>query len=210
MKERRQSDPLSRVSLPPSTSSLYAVTERLHPSPYRSRFSTASVVAVLSAFTSSYYFVEIAQHHRLFYRTLLAILVQWAHDGVCVLFILLFCQSIYQILHRDNSIDTRAIVQLNALYTVIMFFFSIYKRCILTLWYNAILGLPVCTRYIPIWKRFMVYPVYVTCHYASNTTDTAPVTDIVATMSWLNDHILQSGLMVVVNTCYAILLLSFR
>lgn len=41
---------------------------------------------------------------------------------------------------------------LNCLHGVIMMLFCYYKRCILTLLYNHVTGIDMCTRYIPLWR----------------------------------------------------------
>jgi len=108
-----------------------------------------------------------------------AILVQSVHDAVCLAFFMLYLSCLR---------DSRHLAVLNAFYTLLMFSFSLCKRCLLTLAYNRLLGLPMCTRYVPLWQRFY------------NSTAASCADDpLRATYLWLSDHVFQSGLMVVLN-----------
>jgi len=137
---------------------------------------------VSGSITCLYYASEIFTLSKNPLQFLVSYAIQSFHDAVCIYFILVFCLSYHSKTYY---------IQLNCLYTFIMFLFSIYKRCILTLLYNHTLGLPMCTRYVPIWQRIRILqnPLYQLCQndlYKS-------------TYLWLNDHIFQSGMMILIN-----------
>lgn len=111
---------------------------------------------------------------------LAAVVIQSLHDAVCIAFFALYLSCL-----RDN----RRVAVLNTFYTILMCSFSIWKRCVLTLAYNRVLGLPACTRYVPLWQRV----------YNSLPVATCADDPLRATYLWLNDHVFQSGLMVLLN-----------
>jgi hypothetical protein len=135
----------------------------------------------VACLTSLYYIDEIYVSSRTLVHFFLAYLVQALHDWVCLYFV---CIYVYAFQKKTFYI------QLNSLYTLIMFLFSVYKRCVLTLVYNYILGLPMCTRYIPLWQRL----VHMTSRTLCVEDDRYKTTYL-----WLNDHIFQSCMMILVN-----------
>lgn len=140
-----------------------------------------SKLVVSSIFTSFYYIPEIYENANTIFIFGTSFGIQILHDFICFYFAYLLLFSMFY-----NS----KLIELTLFYCSIMFLFSIYKRCVLTLLYNYILNIPSCTRYIPIWQRILkIIPV----HCANN--DPAYNT----TLSWLNDHILQSGAMLFIN-----------
>lgn len=134
-----------------------------------------------SCLTSMYYIDEIYVSSETFIHFFVAYLVQASHDWVCVYFVCIYFYAFYSPYYY---------VQLNLLYTRIMFLFSVYKRCILTLLYNHVLGLLMCTRYIPLWQR----AVHITSSTLCVEDDRYKTTYL-----WLNDHIFQSCMMIFVN-----------
>ena len=113
--------------------------------------------------------------------------IQALHDAICIFFFVLFVGSF-----RKNSVHT--LLTLNCLHCVIMTLFCYYKRCILTLLYNHMMGIEICQRYIPIWQRGYnllfqrLIPDSSTC-----------INDYRNTYLWLNNHILQSMLVLSSN-----------
>lgn len=134
--------------------------------------------------TGLYYLEEISKYSKNIPVFLASYFIVSLHDAVCIFFILTF-------LHAYHNISF--FITLNVLYTFIMFLFSIYKRCVLTLLYNYVLGLPMCVRYIPIWQRIFSQVSSSFC-----TNDDKYKT----TYLWLNDHIFQSGMMLFMNTLW--------
>lgn len=134
--------------------------------------------------TSLYFLPEIIGHFKSFDKLILAYLVQGVHDGICILFLWLGISCFY---------DMRYIMYINTMYSLVMICFAFYKRCVLTLLYNHILDLPACNRYIPIWQRILdvlfYEPMKNQCRH-----------DVNHTYLWLNDHIVQSFFMLMINT----------
>ena len=148
---------------------------------------------VLGSITSVlYYGREIVELSPTIYIGISALVVQGLHDAVCIAFLLLYMYCVVRL--RDYE----RLILLNGFYTIIMCLFSFYKRCILTLMYNDLLSLPECTRYVPIWRR-----IYNSVHpFVCDEEKT--------TYLWLNDHVFQSGLMVVLNVRWLILSMKNR
>jgi hypothetical protein len=140
---------------------------------------------ILSTISSIYFLEEISEKSKNIFQFIIAYTIQNIHDFVCIYFIFIYIYSFF---------DNKHHVQINTLYTLIMFLFSIYKRCILTLMYNYVLDLSMCTRYIPIWQRLI--NIIITNH---NNTFCIEEDKYKSTYMWLNDHIFQSGMMITLN-----------
>lgn len=132
--------------------------------------------------SSIYFLPEIIIHSKNTRDLFISYVIQSFHDGVCFYFILVYFLALYNLFYY---------IQLNTLYTLIMVLFSFYKRCILTLIYNSILNLPACTRYIPVWQR--LYNMFDSGIRVCNNNNYQ------STYLWLNDHIFQSGMMIIMN-----------
>jgi hypothetical protein len=141
---------------------------------------------IIGCITSIYFIPEIVQYtpSSIFLFTT-AFIIQGLHDGVCLLFFGLYINSF-----RDTLIYLHL---LNCLHGVIMMLFCYYKRCVLTLVYNHVIGIDMCTRYIPIWQRFYNYIT------PQLVNETCFLDDYRTTYLWLNNHILQSMLVFSTN-----------
>ena len=137
----------------------------------------------LGGVTSIYYWPEIIARFSSAPVFFAGLSIQMIHDGVCFLFVALVMTSIW-----ERSIPKLLI--LNMIHCGAMGFFAYYKRCILTLVYNNLMGLPSCTRYIPIWQRCIHGFVQTQCHDANNINNT---------YLWLNDHIIKSVIVCLAN-----------
>jgi len=138
----------------------------------------------IGIFTSLYFIPEIYNRMTNPFWGICSYGIQVIHDAVCILFVILFLRTIR---HRSNYY----LINLNMFHCIVMMFFCYYKRCILTLIYNDLLGLETCERYIPIWQRG-----YNLIHLDPQTCnkDTYHYTYL-----WLNNHILQSFLVFLTN-----------
>jgi len=136
----------------------------------------------MGAISALYFIPEIMDHSR---NNILVFIssffIQAVHDGVCLLFLILFMNTLY---HKNFQ----TLLHLNLLHCVIMICFCYYKRCVLTLLYNYILNIDMCNRYIPIWQR-----VY------NRTLSKYCMNDYTTTYLWLNNHILQSSMVLFSN-----------
>lgn len=143
-------------------------------------------VSLLAGLGTSLYFVpEIIEYSGSGYSSPLLFIgglsVQALHDAVCIFFFVLFLGSF-----KKESFHP--LLALNCLHCIIMMLFCYYKRCVLTLLYNHMMGIDMCRRYIPIWQR--VYNVF----FHSLTGHEVCINDYRNTYLWLNNHILQSFL----------------
>jgi hypothetical protein len=141
----------------------------------------------ISVLTGCYFIDEIKTYSSSISTFFLAYIIQVFHDWVCVFFLLLFLYSFYY--HNLSYI-----LFLNILHSIIMILFCFYKRCVLTLLYNYLLDIPMCNRYIPIWQRVfnVLYDTQSCIHH-----DEYKMTYI-----WLNNHILQSSIVLLSNIKY--------
>lgn len=116
--------------------------------------------------------------------------IQILHDGVCIYFFLVFLGCL-------RTRDPKTLCILNMMHCVIIGLFCYFKRCVLTLGYNHVLGIDMCTRYIPIWQRTanVAYRVMIS---------SCPAESWETTYLWLNNHILQTVLVLVANAGYAV------
>jgi len=138
---------------------------------------------LLGTVTALYFVPEIFQYsHHAVGTIVLAYLIQVLHDAVCVYLFALFLRCAYTRLPID-------LCRLNIMHTIIVGLFCYYKRCVLTLWYNHVLGIEMCTRYIPIWQRTVNLIGPSSCPPESWQT----------TYLWLNNHILQTMLVLTAN-----------
>ena len=137
---------------------------------------------ILGLLTSLFYLPDIYFLSYSKIQAIKAYSIQSLHDAICVYFLFLYTSSMF---HMDHY------VKVNALYAIIICLFSIYKRCILTVIYNSIMELPSCSRYIPIWQRFL--------NGYENETTVCFHDSMFSTHVWLKDHILQSSMMILLN-----------
>ena len=140
---------------------------------------------VIGFVTATYFLPEIftyASHSPL--KILSGYLVQALHDAVCLLFFHLYLASFGR--------DVRFLLSLNCFHGIIMMLFCYYKRCILTLLYNHMMGIDMCHRYMPIWQRLYNFSF-------TTTPATCSLDSYRNTYLWLNNHILQSGLVFSTN-----------
>jgi hypothetical protein len=138
----------------------------------------------IGIFTSLYFIPEIVNHMKNPFLGIFSFGIQVVHDAVCILFVILFYRTIR---HRSSYY----LINLNMFHCIVMMFFCYYKRCILTLIYNDLLGLESCVRYIPIWQRG--YNLFYLDSQICNK-DTYHNTYL-----WLNNHILQSFIVFLTN-----------
>jgi hypothetical protein len=136
---------------------------------------------MIASFTSLYYMPEIVANFSSFSSLVGATLVQILHDAICILFVIIIIDIFYR-----RSL--KQLLYLNIMHCSAMGLFAYYKRCILTLLYNELLSLPMCSRYIPIWQRFLTA--------ISNDC----LADIETTYLWLNDHIIKCIIVGIANT----------
>jgi hypothetical protein len=136
-------------------------------------------------FVSSLYFIqEIGKNVTNPLLGVFSLTVQTLHDGVCILFVLLFFKTCY---YRSNYY----LLHLNMLHCIVMMLFCYYKRCVLTLLYNYTLGLDSCVRYIPIWQRLY--------NWFSINQKVCVADSYHNTYLWLNNHIFQSFIVFLTN-----------
>ena len=138
--------------------------------------------------TSMYFFSEISQQSKGWGQALAGFFIQWIHDAVCLVFFAFFLQSF-----RSSFRGWQSLLLLNGLHGVIMILFCIYKRCVLTLLYNHVMDFPMCRRYVPIWQRLFNH------FLLASSPLTCPLEHYRNTYMWLNNHILQSGLVWTAN-----------
>ena len=143
---------------------------------------SVSLSLLAGTLTSLYFIPEILYYSSGFPLLFVGgFLVQTLHDAVCIFFFLLFMESF-----RNDTVTP--LLALNCLHCIIMTLFCYYKRCILTLVYNHMMGIEMCQRYIPIWQR----------GYNLLFENVGPPlcggSDYRTTYLWLNNHILQSML----------------
>jgi hypothetical protein len=144
---------------------------------------------ITSSVTALYFIPEIIQYSESRISLFVGgFIVQALHDAVCIFFFLLFVSSF-------RARTCLYLAYLNCLHGIIMMLFCYYKRCILTLIYNHMMGIEMCQRYIPIWQRFynVVSLDHQTCH-----------NDYRNTYLWLNNHILQSLLVFISNVYHLV------
>ena len=157
----------------------------------------------IACVTSIEYLPDIVSKSPTVLRGLLALAVHWIHDAICFLIPLLGCTCL---LETNITRRTVKMLHINVWYTLVMTCFSYHKRCFLTLWYNALLNLDPCIRYIPVWQRLINHVSHV-IHYDGSSTCVsydgfdAPYRH---TYLWLNDQILFSSLILVLNLCQVI------
>ena len=147
--------------------------------------------------TALYFLPEIYNHfHGNFFTFGVAFLLQAFHDAICIYFFLLCISCI-----RTNN--QSYILCLNILHTMIMGLFCFYKRCVLTLWYNQILNIDMCKRYIPIWQRSInfIYTSFMSLSSSNSckNLDGSDQQEWQLTYLWLNNHIIQTSLVGMVN-----------
>lgn len=123
----------------------------------------------------------------------MALGLQALHDAVCILFFALYIHSFRNIVYLHL---------LNCLHGVIMMLFCYYKRCILTLLYNHVTGIDMCTRYIPLWQR-----AYNILSRPVGLQEICFLEEYRTTYLWLNNHILQS--VFTSNAYYAVFRMRF-
>lgn len=136
---------------------------------------------LLSVVTATYFIPEILEMKPSMEIMVKAYGIQVIHDGFCIFFFLLCLKSL-------RYPQSKYLLEMNILHCIVMALFCYYKRCILTLWYNAILGIYPCHRYIPLWQRTTNMMIPKTCPEQWQST-----------YLWLNNHILQTGLVGFVN-----------
>ena len=147
-----------------------------------SSMKTSVSLSLLAGTLTSLYFVPEVQYYSTGFPLLffIGMSIQAIHDAVCIFFFVLFVGSF-----RNDSV--RPLLTLNCLHCVIMTLFCYYKRCILTLLYNHLMGIEMCQRYIPIWQRG--YNLFF-----KGVGQSICWSDYRTTYLWLNNHILQSML----------------
>jgi len=141
---------------------------------------------ILGCISSLYFIPEIISLTTSIHIIISGLLIQSLHDAICIYFFILFIQSFQK--------DKKYLLGLNCLHGLIMILFCFYKRCILTLLYNHIMGIDMCKRYIPIWQRISNI---ILVSYESE--DTCFIENYKNTYLWLNNHILQSSLVLLSN-----------
>jgi hypothetical protein len=143
--------------------------------------TSVSLSLLAGAVTSLYFVPEVRYYSAGFpLHFFIGMSIQALHDAVCIFFFVLFVGSF-----RNDSV--RSLLTLNCLHCVIMTLFCYYKRCILTLLYNHLMGIEICQRYIPLWQRG--YNLF----FESLATESSTcINEYRNTYLWLNNHILQS------------------
>jgi hypothetical protein len=130
-----------------------------------------------------YFIEEISKNVSNPLLAIFSLTIQTLHDAVCILFVILFLRTCY---YRSNYY----LLNLNMLHCIVMMLFCYYKRCVLTLVYNYLLNLPMCSRYIPIWQR---------CFNMLTTPTVCSLESYRYTYLWLNNHIIQSLIVLLAN-----------
>lgn len=159
--------------------------------------STQFTMWCLSFLTSLSFLPDIFAYAPSIGRGTVAFGIQVLHDYVCLLFPVLVLTNVYEkcLWTRIRNMQT-----INVLYTMVMACFSYHKRCFLTLWYNDLLGLDRCKRYIPVWQRLINYASDAIRYDSSSTCTTMGIdNDYRNTYLWLNDQILFSLLIMCMN-----------
>jgi len=149
----------------------------------------------VSILSSLEFIPEIMHHAPGMMRGGLAFVVQVVHDYVCFLFPMLVISCMVE---RSVMIRMYRVHMINILYTMVMACFAYHKRCFLTLWYNDLLALDRCNRYLPIWQR-VINHVSDVVRYDSVSTCDSTLDDYRNTYLWLNDQILFSILILCMN-----------
>jgi len=143
------------------------------------------VILLVSVITSLGSVMMIVEEAPTVMRGALAFWVQVSHDYVCLMMPYAVGTSII------GAGDRRLVFLVNAAYTLVMACFSYYKRCVLTLWFNDLIMIDKCHRYIPVWQRIInkttrIYEIGTMCDYRS-------------AYLWLNDQILFSLMIMLMN-----------
>lgn len=103
---------------------------------------------VIAIITSIYFIPEIKKNAKNLNLGALAFLIQVFHDVIKTLCIILFISTI-------RKKDVKLLILLNILIFLIIIPFCYYKRCVLTIWYNKILELDPCNRYLSLTERLV-------------------------------------------------------
>lgn len=139
---------------------------------------------LLGTITALYFVPEILRYgHDAISIIVLAYFIQVLHDAVCVYLFALFLRCAY----TRHPVE---LCRLNIMHTIIVGLFCYYKRCVLTLCYNHVLGIEMCTRYTPIWQRTV---------NLIGSSSSCPPESWQTTYLWLNNHILQTILVLMAN-----------
>lgn len=137
----------------------------------------------------------------------IAFLLHLVHDDICLFLPSWFTETLYLIMtsHTNRQKIHFHVQTMNIMYGVVMTSFAYYKRCVLTLWYNHLLGLNMCRRYVPVWQRVlrMIHMI----HVVIGDTDTCQENPYMNTYLWLNDQILFSFMIVILN-CFVLVLVT--
>jgi len=122
--------------------------------------------------------------------------IQVFHDYLTIMLVYMALQSQYHLCIRKQLLvdDVRLVTRLNIVHGMVMTSFAYYKRCILTLWYNRLLAIDACHRYIPIWQRLINYILNDPFFCLSDQYQ-----DFHYTYIWLNNHILFSIIVCMIN-----------
>lgn len=123
--------------------------------------------------------------------------VQVLHDYVTVMLLVMVVTCQYHVTKRTRTTlaDVRAVALLNAVHGVVMTSFAYHKRCVLTIWYNTLLQIDPCNRYVPIWQRV--------ADVLLEPSSSCALTSGIHTDVWLNNHILFATAVLVVNVTLA-------
>lgn len=146
------------------------------------RFDIVLLTSIMTSIGSIMLITEMAPT---VFRGVVAFTVQVSHDFVCIIIPYAVGQCILYPGSHHN------ILIINALYTLIMACFSYHKRCVLTLWFNDLIMIDKCHRYIPIWQRIM--------HGSATMYKIPSACDHTTAYLWLNDQIMFSVLIMMLN-----------
>jgi len=103
---------------------------------------------IIAIITSIYFISEIKKNAKNLNLGVLAFLVQVFHDVIRSLCVILVIATI-------RKKDVKLLILLNILTFLILIPFFYYKRCIVTIWYNNILELNPCNRYLSLTERIL-------------------------------------------------------
>ncbi|NDE15692.1 hypothetical protein EBZ80_12255 [bacterium] len=120
--------------------------------------------------------------------------IQVFHDYITIMLLVMVVQCQVHVTKRTSVTlaDIGAVALLNAAHGVVMTSFAYHKRCILTIWYNTLLQIDPCNRYVPIWQRAADV-------FLQPASSCASSMGIIHTNVWLNNHILFATAVICVN-----------
>lgn len=146
--------------------------------------SLARRTVVAGTVTAVYFLPEIIDHADSVTVAFIAYFIQVFHDSIYIYYPLM-CHKAFK--HPASH----EFFMMNIIHSILLVLFCVYKRCVLTLYYNSLLGLDPCQRYTPNWQRVVNYYLSLSKH--------CHVEEWRNTYIWLDNHIIQTVLVGIVN-----------